>query len=71
MSALTKEGIEVKAGQVWRDLDPRVKRTVTVLSVEGRFAYVQSSYGSKSRIQIARMHRHAQGVALVSEGGAA
>lgn len=70
MSALTKEGIEVKAGQVWRDLDHWNKRTVTVLRVEGRFAYVESNRGTKSRIQIARMHPHAKGFALVPEGGA-
>ena len=62
----TRDGIEVKPGQVWRDLDKRVHRTVTVERIEGRFAYVTSTNGAKSRIQIARMHKHAHGFALVS-----
>lgn len=65
---VTKEGIEVKPGQVWRDCDKRVKRTVVVKRVEGGFAHVVSEpYGSKSRIAIKRMHKHAQGFVLLSE----
>lgn len=34
MSVITKDGIEVKAGQVWRDLDKRSNgRTVTIEAV--------------------------------------
>ncbi len=71
MSALTREGIEVKVGQVWRDLDKRVKRTVTVQSVHTDathpYAIVKSSFGPVSRIRIDRMHKHAQGFALVED----
>ena len=72
MAAMTREGIEVKAGQVWRDLDRRVKRTVTVTCVHpdaspNPYAEVVSSYGAKSRIRIDRMHKHAQGFALVED----
>ena len=60
----TREGIEVKAGQVWRDLDRRMKgRTVTVLAVAHDFAMVK---GTKiTRLSVARMHRHSTGWELV------
>jgi len=66
MSNVTKEGIEVKVGQVWRDLDKRMNgRTVTVLAVAHDFAMVK---GAKvSRLAIARMHRHSTGWQLVQE----
>lgn len=63
----TREGIEVKPGQVWRDLDKRVKRTVTVERVDNGRAYVTSSNGAKSQIAIKRMHKTATGFALVSQ----
>lgn len=68
-SNTTREGIEVKPGQVWRDLDKRMDRTVTVqsVSIDGKFANVVSSNGSKSKIAIKRMHKHGQGFALVSD----
>ena len=70
MSDVTKEGVKVEAGQVWRDLD-QTNRTVTVESVDGGFAYVRSSPNSmgrqtRSRISIKRMHNHGTGFALVS-----
>lgn len=64
---VTKEGVEVKPGQVWRDLDKRVNRKVTVERVSDGRAYVVSSNGARSQIAIKRMHKHAQGFALVSE----
>ena len=73
MSAVTKDGVVVKVGQVWRDLDKRTRRTVTVERIierpagHGWHAEVISSNGARSRIAIKRMHRHGQGFALVSE----
>lgn len=69
MTAVTREGVVVAAGQVWRDLDKRVRRTVTVVEVHPEaaphpYAYVKSSTGPYSRIRISRMHKHAQGFAL-------
>lgn len=64
---ITKEGIEVKVGQVWRDLDKRMQRTVTVERVANGFAYVLSSSGSRSRISLMRMHKHATGFSLIEE----
>ena len=63
----TREGIEVKAGQVWRDLDKRMKgRTVTVLAVAHDFAMVK---GAKkiTRLAVARMHRHSTGWELAQD----
>lgn len=63
---VTKEGIEVLPGQVWRDLDKRMhNRTVTVLSVyEGR-ARVKGV--RETVLSISRMHKHNTGWQLVSE----
>ena len=63
---ITKEGIEVMAGQVWRDLDKRMNgRTVTVLSVADDFAMVKGA--RITRLSVQRMHRHSTGWKLVTE----
>lgn len=66
---VTREGIEVKPGQVWRDLDYRQDnaRRVTVERVENGVAYVKSNRGATSRVAVKRMHKHATGYALVAE----
>lgn len=63
---VTRENIIVKPGQVWRDLDKRVKRTVTVESVSAGVAKVISTNGARSRIRVSRMHKHGQGFELVT-----
>lgn len=70
MSAVTKEGIQVQVGQVWRDLDKRIKRTVIVERVDEKngLAHVISSNGARSRISIKRMRKYGQGFELVSQG---
>lgn len=61
---VTKEGIEVKAGQVWRDLDKRMKgRTVTVIFATAGVARVQGA--RVTELTISRMHRHSTGWELV------
>lgn len=68
IKAITKEGIEVKAGQVWRDLDRRMNgRTVTVewVSVDGTVARVKGA--RSTQLSINRMHRHSTGWELVKE----
>lgn len=62
---ITKEGIEVKAGQVWRDLDKRMKgRTVTVIFATAGVARVKGA--RTTELAIRRMHRHSTGWELVS-----
>lgn len=61
---ITKEGIEVKPGQVWRDLDKRMRgRVVTVLSVADGVAQVRGAI--KTKLSVRRMHRHSNGWQLV------
>lgn len=67
----TKEGVAVEVGQVWRDLDRRMNRTVTVIEVrpDARphpYARVVSSAGVKSQLRISRMHKHATGFELIA-----
>jgi hypothetical protein len=69
---VTKEGVEVKVDQVWRDCDKRMNgRCVKVVEVSNGKALVQSyskiggAGGTKRRISIARMHRHSTGWVLV------
>jgi hypothetical protein len=76
-SNVTKEGIAVKPGQVWKDLDKRTnggKRTVTVDRVVDGGAFVTTNGVTKSngkpyasRLSIRRMHKGATGWALVSD----
>lgn len=62
---ITKDGIEVKAGQVWRDLDKRMKgRTVTVIFATAGYARVKGA--RTTELSIHRMHRHSTGWELVS-----
>jgi hypothetical protein len=53
------EHLPLEPGQVRRDPDPRTeaKRTVTVEKVDGRFAYVLSSAGRRSRIAARALQR--------------
>lgn len=70
MANVTKDGIEVKAGQVWRDLDKRMPgHTVTVREVSGGFVFAANSRGRLTRISIRRMHKHSTGWELVGDHG--
>ncbi|MGU7773733.1 hypothetical protein ACV229_26565 [Burkholderia sp. MR1-5-21] len=63
---VTKEEIEVRPGQVWRDLDKRSNgRTRRVLSIEDGKAVLEGP--PKSKVSISRMHRHSTGWALVGD----
>lgn len=69
---ITKEGIEVKPGQVWKDLDKRMTgRQCMVMAVDGGKAkmqhYAYGRLGSKTTVSIKRMHNHNTGWQLVSE----
>lgn len=64
----TKEGIEVKPGQKWRDLDKRARdnRILTVIEVrDGKALCIDGLPTFKTRISIRRMHRHSTGFELV------
>jgi hypothetical protein len=68
-SNLTRDGIEVKVGQVWRDLDKRMSgREVTVLEVKDGKARVAraGSTVKATRLSVERMHKSSTGWALVS-----
>jgi hypothetical protein len=71
----TKEGIEVKPGQVWRDLEAQgrcnAERLVRVRKVvDGKAVccvLVDGRAGKETKIAIRRMHKTSTGWALVSE----
>lgn len=67
----TREGIEVRPGQIWQDLDKRQdNRRVLVIAVNGGKATVQPAAGGhKTRISISRMHAHSTGFKLVAGPG--
>lgn len=70
VSNITKEGIEVKVGQVWRDLDKRMAgREVTVLEVADGKARVGRAGSSikATRLSVSRMHKSSTGWVLVSQ----
>ena len=62
---ITREGITVAAGQVWRDLDKRCNgRTRAVLEVKGGKALMDGPV--RRWLAVERMHRHSAGWSLVS-----
>lgn len=75
MSHVTKEGIEVKVGQVWVDLDKRMgERYMKVVALEEEKAVVmRCNIGSRiiastrTRLSIRRMHKSSTGWALFVE----
>lgn len=77
MSALTREGVTVRAGQVWKDLDKRFPRTCIVTGVivthgiavalMTRNDRAPGARAVNTRVRIDRMHKSATGWALVSE----
>lgn len=72
---ITKEGIEVKRGQIWRDLDKRMgSRNAKVIEVIAGKAMMEmcradgSTYGgSTTRIAVRRMHKSSTGWELVKD----
>lgn len=69
-AAVTKEGITVHAGQIWRDLDKRMTRTVKVLAVDvatGKAEVENQSTGQRTKLSVRRMHKGATGWALAAD----
>lgn len=73
---ITKEGIEVKVGQVWRDLDERMddRHCRVVGVVDGKALMVRCRPNGamvstrETRVSINRMRKSSQGWELVKEG---
>lgn len=74
---ITKDGVRVKPGQVWKDLDKRTNgRHVRVISVADGKALVARTNpatgwtsDNTSRLSVRRMHKGSTGWALVLEIG--
>lgn len=72
---MTKEGVEIKRGQVWRDLDKRTSyRHVRVISIADGKVTAQDcnadGYGVTHRttkLSVSRMHNHSTGWVLVRD----
>ncbi|MFD4242735.1 hypothetical protein ACFWP3_14210 [Streptomyces sp. NPDC058525] len=66
----TREGILVRRGQIWGDLDTRKnQRRVVVEFVKSGRARVRAHYGTRrSTISVSRMHKHSTGFRLVEPG---
>ena len=63
---VTRNGIEVKIGQVWRNLDKRMRgQTIEIRAVADGYAFAGPSL--KTRIRISRMYKHSSGFELVSQ----
>lgn len=68
---ITKDGVEVKQGQIWRDLDKRgYGRQCKVIAVADGKAemqfYAKGQLGSKTKVSIRLMHKHSRGWELVN-----
>jgi len=73
ITTVTRDGIEVKPGQIWRDCDKRCpKRILIVDRVEPGYAFMRGMqhghlrYGRQVRVSISRMHPHSTGFELQS-----
>lgn len=67
----TCEGILVRQGQIWENLDTgQSNRHVVIESVADGEAQVRDYYGTKhSTLSVSRMYRHSTGWRLVEPGG--
>lgn len=65
---ITKDGVEVTVGQVWRDLDKRMEgreRRVAAI-VDGKVIMEPlGADGTTTKVSISRMHKHSTGWQLV------
>ncbi len=73
---ITKEGVTVEPGQVWRDLDKRVtarlghERSIEIIRVDAGKAVYSCKVGDKQvekKVSIDRMHKHATGFELLGK----
>lgn len=69
--SITKEGIRVEVGQLWRDLDVRmlgrVRQIVAVDAINGKvtMGWPDGAECGRTRVSVRRMHKHATGWSLV------
>ena len=68
----TKDGVEVRVGQVWRDCDKRMqgdKRRLKVVRIAGDVAVMVGLSGAivsrETRVSIRRMHKGSRGWEMV------
>lgn len=55
---VTKEGIRVEVGQIWRDLDKRMGgRTVKVVAIRSGNLRCEVKGAATTKLSIGRMHR--------------
>lgn len=70
MSNVTKEGVVVKVGQIWEDLDTRMggrrRRVVDVYHGMAVMGSVQTG-SSPTKVQVKRMHKCSTGWKLVED----
>lgn len=74
MIGTTKDGVKVRVGQVWRDIDTRSAGdrfgTVISISSDGAEEKARMQFSGTYRttmVKISRMHKHASGWELVKE----
>jgi hypothetical protein len=70
MNKVTKDGIEVQIGQVWKNCDRRnrgeVKKVVGIIDAgNDTCAILYSDYGKRSNVKVRRMYKHSTGWELV------
>ena len=65
----TRDGIEVKVGQRWRNCDPRVQVRVKTIAATGSSVagveWVQWAERPRAKVCVRRMYKHARGWELV------
>lgn len=65
--AVTREGIRVEIGQVWRDLDKRMNgRLINITRVDELNGLAHYKAARSGKVAIRRMHKYGQGFELVS-----
>lgn len=72
MSIVTKEGITVRVGQLWKDLDKRMEHrgpgtVVAVDAVAGKASLQFGYWPTLTKISIRRMHKHSTGWTMVED----
>lgn len=71
---VTKEGIEVKVGQVWRDLDKRMcnrrRKVVAIVSGKAHMKHPTIHQLPATWVSISRMHKGSTGWVLVPDSAA-
>jgi hypothetical protein len=68
-SLVTKDGVRVRVGQLWRDCDERMngrKRYVGAVSIDKAFMVLEPGDSKGTWVSIRRMHKNNRGWELVT-----